>query len=66
MLPIAAVICVASIKLVGIAFATPNAPEIGVPAQSGLTFALFDEPDESWLDWAPRSHDAPEPAIVSA
>ena len=47
MLSIAAVICVASIKLVGIAFATPNAPEMGGPAQSGLTFALFDEPDES-------------------
>lgn len=38
----------------GIAFATPNAPEMGGPAQPGQTFALFDEPDESWLGWAPK------------
>lgn len=38
----------------GIAFATPNNPEMGGPALPGQTFALFDEPDERWLDWAPK------------
>ncbi|MGE4535424.1 MlaD family protein [Halomonas sp.] len=38
----------------GIAFATPNNPEMGGPAQPGQTFALFDEPGEGWLDWAPK------------
>ncbi len=35
----------------GIAFATP---EDGSPAHPGQTFALFDEPQEEWLRWAPK------------
>ncbi|MDX5374090.1 MAG: MlaD family protein [Pseudomonadaceae bacterium] len=38
----------------GIAFATPNNPEMGGPAQPGQTFALHDEPSELWLQWAPK------------
>ncbi|MBF8163900.1 PqiB family protein [Ectopseudomonas hydrolytica] len=38
----------------GIAFATPNNPEMGGPAQPGQTFALFDEPQEGWMQWAPK------------
>lgn len=38
----------------GIAFATPNNPEMGGPAQPGQTFALFDEPQEAWMQWAPK------------
>ncbi|MEO4047693.1 MlaD family protein [Pseudomonas sp. CAU 1711] len=38
----------------GIAFATPNNPEMGGPAQPGQTFALHDEPQELWLHWAPK------------
>src|SRR5690606_12120886 len=38
----------------GIAFATPNNPEMGGPAQPGQTFALHDEPIELWLQWAPK------------
>lgn len=38
----------------GIAFATPNNPEMGGPALPGQTFALFDEPVDGWLDWAPK------------
>lgn len=35
----------------GIAFATP---EDASPARPGQTFALFDEPQEEWLRWAPK------------
>lgn len=38
----------------GIAFATPNNPEMGGPAQPGQTFALFDAPQPEWLQWAPK------------
>lgn len=38
----------------GIAFATPNNPEMGGPAQPGQTFALFDEPEDNWFGWAPK------------
>lgn len=38
----------------GIAFATPNNPEMGGPAQPGQTFALFDEPQDAWMQWAPK------------
>ena len=38
----------------GIAFATPNNPEMGGPAQPGQTFALNDEVNEEWLKWAPK------------
>ncbi|MFV3303649.1 MlaD family protein [Pseudomonas sp. NY15181] len=38
----------------GVAFATPNNAEMGAPAKPGQTFALFDESNEEWLDWAPK------------
>lgn len=38
----------------GIAFATPNNPEMGGPAMPGQTFALFDEAQEAWMQWAPK------------
>ncbi|WP_207888370.1 PqiB family protein [Pseudomonas sp. 30_B] len=38
----------------GVAFATPNNAEMGPPAKPGQTFALFDESNEEWLDWAPK------------
>ncbi len=38
----------------GVAFATPNNPEMGGPAQPGQTFALFDEPQDLWMQWAPK------------
>lgn len=38
----------------GIAFATPDNPVMGGPAQPGQTFALNDEVNEEWLKWAPK------------
>lgn len=38
----------------GVAFATPNNADMGSPAKPGQTFALFDESNEEWLDWAPK------------
>lgn len=38
----------------GVAFATPEADAMGQPARPGQTFALFDEPQDEWLDWAPK------------
>ncbi|WP_152226072.1 PqiB family protein [Pseudomonas sp. SCB32] len=38
----------------GVAFATPNNADMGGPAKPGQTFALFDESNEEWLDWAPK------------
>lgn len=38
----------------GVAFATPNNTEMGSPAKPGQTFALFDEANDEWLDWAPK------------
>ncbi len=38
----------------GVAFATPNNAEMGAPARPGQTFALFDEANDEWLDWAPK------------
>ncbi len=38
----------------GIAFATPNNPEMGGPAKAGQTFALHDEPNDQWLQWVPK------------
>ena len=38
----------------GIAFASPNNPEMGGPAQPGQTFALHDEVLPEWLAWAPK------------
>ena len=38
----------------GIAFASPDNPKMGGPAQVGQTFALHDEAKEEWLRWAPK------------
>lgn len=38
----------------GIAFATPDPPQMGTPARAQQTFALMDEAEEEWLKWAPR------------
>ncbi|OHC20370.1 MAG: mammalian cell entry protein [Pseudomonadales bacterium RIFCSPHIGHO2_02_FULL_60_43] len=38
----------------GIAFASPDNPQMGGPAQVGQTFALQDEVKEEWLRWAPK------------
>ncbi|SDP09220.1 PqiB family protein [Pseudomonas jinjuensis] len=38
----------------GVAFATPNNAEMGALARPGQTFALFDEANEEWLQWAPK------------
>ncbi|QRY79539.1 MCE family protein [Pseudomonas sp. PDNC002] len=38
----------------GVAFATPNNNEMGSPAKPGQTYALFDEANDAWLDWAPK------------
>ncbi|WP_068829843.1 PqiB family protein [Pseudomonas sp. BMS12] len=38
----------------GIAFATPDNPLMGGPAQPGQTFALYDESRDEWLKWAPK------------
>ncbi len=38
----------------GIAFASPDNPQMGGPAQVGQTFALHDEVKEEWLRWAPK------------
>lgn len=38
----------------GIAFASPDNPQMGGPAQPGQTFALHDDVNEEWLRWAPK------------
>lgn len=38
----------------GVAFATPEMQQMGSQARPGQTFALFDEPQEEWLGWAPK------------
>ena len=38
----------------GIAFASPDNPQMGGPAQPGQVFALHDEVKEEWLVWAPK------------
>lgn len=38
----------------GIAFASPDNPQMGGPAQPGQTFALHEELKEEWLRWAPK------------
>ncbi|NQD93720.1 MCE family protein [Pseudomonas sp. CrR25] len=38
----------------GVAFATPEQEQMGSKARPGQTFALFDEPQEEWLGWAPK------------
>ncbi|RRV07547.1 MCE family protein [Pseudomonas sp. v388] len=43
----------------GIAFATPDTPQMGKPAQPRQIFALMDEAEDEWLGWAPRIQLAP-------
>ncbi|WP_414157629.1 MlaD family protein [Pseudomonas sp. BNK-15] len=38
----------------GIAFATPDGEQMGNPARPQQTFALFDKPEDAWLQWAPK------------
>ena len=38
----------------GIAFATPDNPQMGNAALPGQTFALFEDAQEEWLRWAPK------------
>lgn len=38
----------------GIAFATPDGEKMGNPAREQQTFALFDQAEEEWLQWAPK------------
>lgn len=38
----------------GIAFATPEPPNMGTAARPNQTFALMDEADPEWLNWAPK------------
>ena len=38
----------------GIAFASPDNPQMGGPAQAGQTFTLHDELKDEWLRWAPK------------
>ncbi|MDM8350308.1 MlaD family protein [Pseudomonas sp. sp1636] len=38
----------------GVAFATPELADMGMQAKPGQTFALFDEPQDEWLRWAPK------------
>ena len=38
----------------GIAFATPDGEQMGNPARPQQTFALFDKPEDTWLQWAPK------------
>jgi len=38
----------------GIAFATPDGEQMGNPARPQQTFALFDQAQDEWLQWAPK------------
>jgi paraquat-inducible protein B len=38
----------------GIAFASPDNPQMGGPARPGQTFALHDDVQDEWLRWAPK------------
>lgn len=38
----------------GVAFATPEQGQMGMQAKPGQTFALFDDPQDEWLQWAPK------------
>jgi paraquat-inducible protein B len=42
----------------GIAFATPDGEQMGNPARPQQTFALFDKPEDAWLQWAPKRRSA--------
>lgn len=47
----------------GVAFATPEAAATTEPAAEGTVFALHDEPEKSWLKWAPVIEWAPLDAL---
>lgn len=38
----------------GVAFATPEVKDMGKQAINGQTFALFDDAEDEWLEWAPK------------
>lgn len=38
----------------GVSFATPDNADMGKQAIPGQTFALFDDPEDDWLRWAPK------------
>jgi len=38
----------------GVAFATPEGEQMGSQARPRQTFALFEEPQDEWLHWAPK------------
>jgi len=38
----------------GVAFATPEVEQMGAEATPGQTFAMFDDPQPEWLNWAPK------------
>ncbi|AMA47230.1 MlaD family protein [Pseudomonas monteilii] len=38
----------------GVAFATPEGEQMGSQARPRQTFALFEEPQDEWLNWAPK------------
>ncbi|MFD1217366.1 PqiB family protein [Microbulbifer celer] len=38
----------------GIAFATPNNPEMGLEVESGSHYPLYGEPKPEWLLWSPK------------
>ncbi|GAB6093934.1 PqiB family protein [Desulfatiferula olefinivorans] len=44
---------VASLIEGGIAFATPDPPDMGEPASAQRIFDLADDPDPAWLNWSP-------------
>ena len=45
----------------GVAFATPDGDDLGIPAPDGAVFQLSPDPDKAWLRWAPRIQiEAPE------
>ncbi|CBL45994.1 putative paraquat-inducible protein b [gamma proteobacterium HdN1] len=37
----------------GIAFASPEPPELGKQAEQDMQFKLYDKPQSAWLEWAP-------------
>ncbi len=43
----------------GIVFATPSDPKSG-QARNGAVFALYEQPERDWLEWAPRISIPPE------
>ncbi len=38
----------------GIAFATPDNPDMGDAASQGMSFVLHEEPGQNWLQWSPK------------